>query len=66
MSDERMIRCPYCEKIFWITEEEQSNNEIFECPYCHKANAGYSEADDYGILIGVSILDYELRELLRS
>lgn len=66
MIDESMMRCPYCEKIFWITEEEQYDNETFECSHCHQANAGYSESDEYGVLIGVSILDYELQELLRG
>ncbi len=66
MLDERMMECPHCKKIFWITEEEQYSNETFECPHCHKENAGCSEADDYGVLIGVSTLDYELKELLRG
>ena len=65
MPDERMMRCPYCERIFWITEEEQYNNETFECPHCHLVNAGCSKDDEYGVLIGVSILDYELQELLK-
>ena len=66
MLDERMMRCPYCKKIFWITEEEQYNNETFECSHCHKKNAGCSKTDDYGVLTGVSILDYELGEILRG
>jgi len=66
MQDERMIRCPYCEEMFWISEEEQYDNETFECPHCHLANAGCVEADEYGVLIGVSIMDYELQELLRG
>ena len=66
MFDERMIKCPYCKNVFWITEEEQFNNETFECPHCLQKNAGCVETDEYGVLIGVSILDYELRELLRG
>uniref|UniRef100_A0A6H2A4X4 Uncharacterized protein n=1 Tax=viral metagenome TaxID=1070528 RepID=A0A6H2A4X4_9ZZZZ len=66
MLDGRMMRCPYCKRIFWITEDEQYNKETFECPHCGKSNAGCSEADMYGVLIGVSILDYELQELLRG
>jgi len=66
MPDENMMKCPYCEKTFWITEDEQYNNETFECPHCHLSNAGCSEADEYGVLIGVSMLDYELQELLRT
>ena len=64
MLNERMMKCPSCNKVFWITEEEQYNNETFECPHCHLENAGCSETDEYGVLIGVSILNYELRELL--
>ena len=64
MLDERMMKCPYCERIFWITEDEQYNNETFKCPHCQQANAGSSETDNYGVLIGVSIMDYELQELL--
>ncbi len=66
MSDGRMMKCPYCESIFWITEEEQYNNETFECPHCHRVNAGSIEADDYGVLVGVSMLDEQLQELLRG
>ena len=66
MLNERMIRCPYCNQIFWITEEEQYNSETFECSHCHRANAGCSEADELGVLVGVSILDYELQELLKA
>lgn len=66
MISESPMRCPYCEKIFWITEEEQYNNETFECPHCHQSNAGCIEDDEFGVLIGVSILDYELQELLRN
>jgi len=64
MLEEVMMRCPYCQRVFWITEEEQLDNETFECSHCHLVNAGCREADEYGILIGVSILDYELEELL--
>ncbi len=64
MKDERMMRCPYCKRIFWITEYEQFDNETFECPHCHKANAGCTETDDYGVLIGISIVDYEIQGLL--
>ena len=63
MLDERMMRCPYCKRIFWITEAEQHDNETFECPHCHKPNAGCSEEDEYGVLIGVSIADYQIQEL---
>ncbi len=66
MLDERMMRCPYCDRIFWITEDEQNNNETFECSHCGKSNAGCSEVDGYGILIGVSMLNFELQEFLRS
>ena len=66
MLNERMMKCPYCGGIFWITEDEQYNNETFVCSHCHKANAGCSDADEYCILIGVSIMDYELREILRD
>ena len=66
MLDERWMLCPYCKKTFTITEEEQYNNETFECSHCHKVNAGCSEADEFGVLVGVSILDYELQELLRG
>lgn len=65
MIDERMIQCPYCKNIFWITEEEQYNSETFECPHCHLVNAGCNEADEFGVLIGVSIVDYEVQELLK-
>ncbi len=64
MPDESMMRCPYCKAIFWITEEEQYNNETFECPHCHRKNAGCSKIDDYSVLIGVSIVDYELEDAL--
>lgn len=63
--EDRYMLCPYCEKTFTITEDEQYGNETFECPHCHQANAGCSEIDELGVLIGVSILDYELQELLR-
>ena len=53
MKDESMMRCPYCELIFWITEEEQYENETFECSHCGQSNDGSSEADDFGVLIGV-------------
>ena len=53
MLDERMMRCPYCEKIFWITEEEQYGNEQFLCPFCHKHNEGCIDTDEYGVLIGL-------------
>ena len=66
MLDERMIKCPYCERLFWITEEEQYGNETFECPHCHQINAGCSDADEYGVLIGVSMMDYQLQELLSA
>jgi hypothetical protein len=66
MPDEKMMRCPYCDKIFWITEDEQNDNETFECPHCHLSNAGCSEIDEQGVLIGVSILDYELQELTEN
>jgi len=52
MPDERMMECPYCSLIFWITEEEQYDNETFECHHCREANAGCTDADDYGVLIG--------------
>ena len=64
MINEGMMKCPYRGRIFWITEEEQYGNETFMCPHCHQANAGWSEADECGVLIGVSLLDYELRESL--
>ena len=60
MADERIMRCPYCDRMFWITEEEQYGNEVLTCPHCYLANAGCNE----GMLIGVSILDFELQELL--
>lgn len=60
----RQMRCPYCDSEFTITEDALHYDETFECPYCHQANAGSSEANELGILIGVSILDYELEELL--
>ena len=66
MSDERYILCPYCKKTFTISEDELYNNETFECPHCHAVNAGCSETDEYGVLIGVSVLDEQLRELLRG
>ena len=66
MLDERIMKCPYCNKVFWITEDERCDNETFECSHCHQVNAGCSEADQYGVLIGVSILDYEIVELLRG
>ena len=66
MPDERMMRCPYCERIFWITEEEQYNDETFECPHCHQSNAGSIEADEFGVLVGVSVLDEQLQEFLSS
>ena len=62
--DERMMKCPYCQRLFWITAEEQHSNETFECPHCHRSNAGSSEADKYGVLIGVSIVDCQLQELV--
>ncbi len=61
---ENMMRCPYCDKIFWVTEDEQYENETFKCPYCGKENAGCTETDEYGVLVGISLLDYQLRELL--
>ena len=64
MLDERMILCPYCSKVFWITEEEQYGNETFECPHCQRSNAGCVEADEFGVLIGVGMLDEQLQELL--
>ena len=66
MPDESMMLCPHCKRIFWITDEEQYGNETFECPHCHGVNAGCSEADEYGVLIGVSTLDEELRNLLEE
>jgi len=66
MINENPMRCPYCKRVFWITEEEQYSNETFECPHCHQTNAGCSEADEYGVLIGVSVLDYELQEFLKE
>jgi len=66
MPDESMMRCPYCKRIFWITEDEQYDNETFKCPHCHRESAGCSEADEFGVLIGVSIMDYELQELLKN
>jgi len=66
MPDERMIECPYCQRIFWMTEDEQYDYETFECPHCHLVNAGCSESDELGVLIGVSILDCELQELLKG
>ena len=66
MPDERMMRCPYCERMFWITEEEQYGSETFECPHCHQSNAGCSEADKYGVLVGISIMDEQLQDLLRG
>lgn len=59
----RKIRCPYCKLIFLITEWAQQNDETFKCPHCHLANAGSCEADEFGVLIGVSIMDYEIQEL---
>lgn len=53
MVDERMMRCPWCELIFWITEEEQYDNETFECRLCGLPNDGSIEADEFGVLIGV-------------
>ena len=64
MIDERMMRCPYCSKIFWITEEEQYSNETFECPRCYRVNAGCSEADEFGVLVGVSLLEEELDNII--
>ena len=66
MLDENSMRCPYCKRMFWVTEEEQYDNEIFECPHCHQVNAGCIETDEYGVLLGVSILDYELQEISRD
>ena len=65
IDDDRTMLCPYCKRTFTITEEEQYGNETFNCPHCHKANAGCSEVDELGVLIGISILDYEIQELLR-
>ena len=62
--ENRHMLCPYCKQTFTITEEEQYGNETFECPHCHKLNAGCSEADEYGVLIGVSIADEQIQELL--
>jgi len=61
--NENMMLCPYCKRIFWITEDEQYNNGTFECPHCHLVNAGCSETDEFGVLIGVSILDEQIQEL---
>ena len=63
MTTENMMSCPYCKKIFWITEDEQYDNETFECSHCHQVNAGCCEVDEYGVLIGVSLLDSDLMEL---
>ena len=54
MIAESMMTCPHCSRIFWITEDEQYDNETFMCPHCNKENAGCREADDYGVLIGES------------
>ena len=64
--EERYILCPYCKKTFTITEEQRDWDETFECPHCHQSNAGCCKADELGVLVGVSILDYELQELLRG
>ena len=65
IDDDRSMWCPYCKRTFTITEEELYGNETFECSHCHKANAGCSGTDELGVLIGISILDYELKALMK-
>ena len=48
------MKCPYCGKIFVITEEQRDYNERFKCKHCKRFNAGSIAFKD-GVLIGVKL-----------
>jgi len=50
--DSRLMKCPYCLKLFMITTEQMQGNTKFKCGACGKFNAGSSSADKYDVLIG--------------
>jgi len=60
--EDRYMLCPYCKQTFITTEDDLWGLETFECPHCHGINAGCAEVDNLGVLIGVSLVDYKLRE----
>ena len=48
----RLMRCPYCQTIFTINEQQMAMNTRFKCRICGKFNEGSSTADRYDVLIG--------------
>jgi len=58
----RSMRCPYCKGIFMVSDWRLNNNQRFKCPHCHRYNEGSRTADEYGVLIGVSIEDLKKEE----
>ena len=56
----REMRCPYCRRVFPLTEKQALNNLSFTCPLCHKRNLGSRDSEPDGTLIGLT------REEVRS
>jgi len=48
----RAMKCPHCQEIFVVTEEQLAMNTKFRCRACGRYNWGSYEADEYGILLG--------------
>jgi len=55
----RNMKCPYCNHIFKLNQEQLINNCRFKCPRCHRYNEGSWSADKDGVLIGISKEDYK-------
>ena len=46
------MRCPHCQAMFKVTEEQLQMNTKFRCKACGRYNYGSCEADEFGVLIG--------------
>lgn len=58
MSDYKM-KCPYCENIFTLTEQQFNWNTKFKCSQCKRFNDGSQSADKNGVLIGIKMTNKE-------
>jgi len=57
MKNYTALKCPYCNNVFMISEQQLRHNTRFECPKCNRQNAGSYTGDENGVLIGVKLED---------
>jgi Zn finger protein HypA/HybF involved in hydrogenase expression len=47
------MKCPHCEEVFKLTQEQLVNNKFFTCPNCQKVSYGSTKIDNTGVILGV-------------